>query len=844
MAKKRLFLIDATAFCYRAFYALQGLSTSFGQPTNAIYGFINILNKILKDHAPDYLAVCFDVSRDTFRAKKFAEYKMNRPPMPEGLSSQIPIIKEVIKAYNIAIYEKEGFEADDIIASISGKAEKTGVLVTVVSSDKDMLQLVNSNISVFSPYKDTGTLYDKEKVQERFGIDPEQVPDLIALMGDSVDNIPGIPGIGEKTASSLVKKFGSVGKLINGLSGIESLKLKKSIEDNIETIKLNRELAELNKGIDIDVDLKALEPKPANYEELFRIYKRLEFKKLLQSLPQAEEKQAQAEVLKDSQLKGLIAEGEELALYGKSLQEMVFSCHGRIFLLKDPGANIKAILCDDKIKKVGHDLKNIKLNLFKQGVALEGLCFDTMIAGYLLNPSKPGFSLVDLSLDYLDIRVNAESLGNPRAVSLITELKPRLEQELKGKGLDKLFRETELPLVEVLSEMEMAGIKLDTAVLKELSNDLGKRLVILVKDIFKLSGSEFNINSPKQLAEVLFEKLKLPVVKRTKTGPSTDEEVLRNLAVSHELPALLLEYRQLTKLKNTYIDPLPQLIDAKTGMIHTSFNQTGTETGRLSSANPNLQNLPIKSEAGSQIRRAVVAFDKNSLLISCDYSQIELRILAHLSKDKKLISAFLDGKDIHKATAALIYNIGPEEVTKAMREVAKRINFGIIYGLSSWGLSRDLKIPVVEAQNFIDSYFAKYSRVKEYIDEQIALAKKEGFVTTILGRRRYLPEINSKNISIRQLAERQAVNTPIQGSASDLIKLAMIRIQKEIKDFGLRSRMIMQIHDELVFNVPSVELEEFSGNVRNAMEGVLKLDVPVKVSIKKGRNWLEMEEVR
>ena len=843
MKKAQVYLIDATAFCYRAFYALSGLATSFGQPTNAIFGFMNILNKILKEHKPDYVAVCFDVSRDTFRQKKFAEYKMQRPPMPNDLVSQMGLIREIIKAYNLKIFEKEGFEADDVIATLAQLGKAKGLEVVVVSSDKDILQLVNDKVKVFSPYKDEGTLYDQEKVKERFGVDPEIIPDVISLMGDAADNIPNVPGIGEGFAVKLIQEFGSLDNLLKNIDQVKQERIKKALKENIATIELNKELVILDKKIDLDFNLEEMKVVEPDYKELARIFKYLEFKKLLQGLPLEKEAEESVKIneIDDQKLKDLIKDGEELVLSGQNFENLIFFAQANIFRVKNPGENLKSLLANNRIKKVGHDLKALKVSLSKADIKLEGLYFDTMIASYLINPAKSGYLLSDVVWDMFG---KAETIiSNEKAVGLVAKLKERLEKELADKSLLKLFRETEMPLVQVLAEMEINGIKLDLEVLKKLSIDIEKRLGELIKDIYRISGCEFNINSPKQLSEVLFEKLKLPIVKKTKTGASTNEEVLNVLAKKHELPAHLLEYRQLTKLKNTYIDTLPLLVDTKTGRIHTSFNQTGTETGRLSSSSPNLQNIPIKTEIGRNIRRAVIADGKNNFLLSCDYSQVELRILAHLSGDETLIAAFKHGDDIHKATAALIYAVEEKEVTQDMRETAKRVNFGIVYGLSSYGLSRDLGISLDDAQRFIDAYFLRYPKVKTYIEAQIKKAESDGFVTTILGRRRYIPEIKNKNIGIRQFAQRQAVNTPIQGSASDLIKLAMIEIHNLLNTKDLKSQMTIQIHDELVFDVPTPELKEMLGLIKDRMENVLALDVPIAVEIKKGKNWLEMEDL-
>lgn len=845
MREKRLYLIDATAFCYRAFYALKGLSTSFGQPTNAIYGFINMLNKILKERKPEFIAVCFDVSRDTFRLKKFAEYKINRPAMPDGLSSQIPLIKEIISAYRLTIFEKAGYEADDIIASLVKKAKEKNIATTIVSSDKDILQLVDEDTLVFSPYKDEGIIYDANKVLERFGVKPSRISDIIALSGDDIDNIPGARGIGEKTATELIKTFDSVENLLNNIEKIKQEKIKTAIKDNFDKIRLSKELAVLEEDIDLDFKLDELKISEPDYQELFRLFKYLEFKAFLKDLPALKDESEKIKItsVKDEELKSLMNEQDELFLYGENLEDLVFCAKDKFFRLNDNGPSLREILSNPNIKKIGHDLKKLKVSLAKQGFTLAGLYFDTMIAAHLINPSKSEYSLNELAWDYLAKVIQDKTIDNAKAISLIVQARPKLEKNLKDKSLFDLFREVEMPLVEVLAYMELNGIRLDLKILNSLSKDLEKRLIELVEEIYDMSGCQFNINSPKQLRNVLFEKLKLPVVKKTKSGASTDEEVLRKLADKHKLPRLLLEYRQLMKLKSTYIDTLPDLVDKKTDRIHTCFNQTATETGRLSSSNPNLQNIPIKTDLGRNIRRAIIAFSQDSYLLSCDYSQIELRILAHISKDENLISAFRKDKDIHKITASLIYNMEEKDVTDQMRETAKRVNFGIIYGLTFYGLSRDLAIPQDQAQAFIDAYFLRYPKVKEYIQQAIEKAEKHGYVTTILGRRRYIPEINNKNQAIRQFAQRQAVNTPIQGSASDLIKLTMIHIYEQIKQENLKVKMILQIHDELVFDVPENELRTSIGLIKDKMENALKLDVPIKVDIKKGKNWLEMEPV-
>ncbi|HNW39276.1 MAG TPA: DNA polymerase I [Candidatus Omnitrophota bacterium] len=843
MAKKSFFLIDATAFCYRAFYALKVLSTAAGQPTNAVYGFINILNKILKEQKPDYLVCCFDLSRETFRQKKFAQYKMQRPAMPDALISQIPLIKEVIAAYGVPIFEKAGFEADDLIAALAKKAAAESLAVTIVSSDKDILQLVDKNISVFSPHKDSGVFYDTAKVKERFGVAPEQVVDIIALMGDAADNIPGVPGIGDKTAQKLILEFGSLEKLIKNIAKITPEKIKAMILEHREQINLNKELITLDQALDLDLDLEKAKTGQPDYPRLASVFKKLEFKKLLSELPLACQDKTVSTSLCDcdqEELSAMLKHGDEIAIYGSSSEDLYFAVKGKFFSAKPVRTALRAALADPRIKKTGHDLKKLKVSLFKEGWILNGIDFDVMIAAYLLNPSRSSYALEDLALENLGEFIRPGSLDAKEALALTVRLKPFLLQALGEKSLSKLFFDLEMPLVGILAVMEQDGIKLDLELLNNLSRDIEHRLIKLISDIYQASGTQFNINSPKQLGQVLFEKLALPVIKKTKTGPSTDEEVLKRLAEKHALPVLLLEYRQLTKLKNTYVDALPKLVDPSNGRVHTSFNQTGTETGRLSSSNPNLQNIPIKTDIGAKIRQAIITSGKNNCLLSCDYSQIELRVLAHLCGDPTLVAAFHKHQDVHRLTASLICNLPESKVEERMREVAKRVNFGIIYGQSAFGLSKDLGIPVRQAQDFIDAYFLRYPKVREFIEAQIKKAQEEGFVVTLLGRRRYIPEINNKNIGLRQFAQRQAVNTPIQGTASDLIKLAMIKIAAQITSRNLKAKMILQIHDELVFDLPISELDILAGLVKNEMENVMKLNVPVKVDMKKGANWLEM----
>ncbi|MDD5005228.1 MAG: DNA polymerase I [Candidatus Omnitrophica bacterium] len=853
----RVCLIDAHSLCYRAFFAIKAnLATSYGQPTNAVYGFINMLNKILSDVKPDYVAICFDVAKPTFREEKFKEYKIDRPSMPDDLKTQIPLIKEIISAYNIRIIEKEGFEADDLIATFASRAKKKNLEVTIVTSDKDMLQLVDSDIKVYNPYKEDGIYFSPKEVEEHFGVKPRNIVDLLSLMGDSTDNIPGAKGIGEKTARELLGEFKDIDGLFKNIDKIKSDKVKNLIKDNKKNIKLSQELVVLEKDVDIDIDLKDLSLKEADYEKLYALFSKLEFKTLLKSLSQKVTPMTfgkEIDFIKNikqtqdlRQLESDLKNTKEFSFYIDISQEQprtfIYAGKDKLYVLTDKD-KLSSIFADKNLGKIGNDIKNAKLIFDKFGVDIRGGLFDIMIAAYLINPARTDYQIETLLYDYLNIGpFGKEDLKNQEAV-FIYKLKEILDKELGDKNLSGLFYKLEIPLIGVLFRIEKNGIKLDCKLLADLSEKLDKELNKLMQEIFNISGREFNLNSPKQLREILFDELKLPIVKKTKTGPSTDEEVLNKLSLQHKIPQLILKYRQITKLKSTYVDVLPDLCDKKDHRIHSNFLQIGTETGRLSSNNPNLQNIPVKSELGREIRSAFIASSKDWSLFSCDYSQIELRMLAHLSKDEVLAKAFEQDLDIHKATAALIYGVDLKDVEDKMREVAKRVNFGVIYGMSAYGLSKDLDIGLDVAQDFIDTYFLRYPKVKVFIEGQIKLARDKGYVATIMGRRRYLPYINSKNIGLRQFSERQAVNATIQGSAADLIKLAMINIQEELDKKKMQTKMVIQVHDELVFDFPDDEKSQLVKIVKSGMEEAIKLDVPVKVSLKIGQNWAEMKEI-
>ncbi len=858
MDGSKLCLIDANSLFYRAYFAVSpSLTTSSGQPTNAVFGFVRMVNKILEELKPEYLAICFDVGRVTHRTKKFAEYKINRPAMPDALLAQVPIIKEVVRAYNFQVFELEGFEADDVIAAIARRAKEKFGKVVIVSSDKDILQLVDETIEVYNPYKEEGLVFSEKVVKERIGVEPKRIKDLIALMGDASDNIPGAHGIGEKTALGLLKEFETVEDLIKNKDKIKREALRKTVEKNTESIRLSRDLATLDDDIPLDFKLEDLKVKEPDNDKLWELFSRLEFKGMLKKL--SEERlsaapQPSLEVPKEkaadiSEILKRAARENAFAFYinedesGGSELALNIACDEKcVYDIKASG-DIKKLFSQAENTAIGYDVKSSRRALRRLDVEPKVKFFDCLIAAYLLESSRSALELESLLWDYLSLKGLSRLDYFGKESHFLFKLRDVLASRLKEKGLNDLFRDVEMPLVDVLFKMESAGIKIDTKVLKGLSSELEKKLTKLIASIYDLAGCEFNINSPKQLGEVLFQKLKMPVVKKTKTGASTDEEVLRKLSRDYELPKILLEYRTISKLKTTYIDALPELVDKMTGKIHSSFNQTGTETGRLSSSSPNLQNIPIKTELGRRIRQAFVPSDGFDSLVAADYSQIELRILAHLSGDETLIDAFKEGRDIHRHTASLIFSVDEKDVTEEMRENTKRVNFGIIYGMSAYGLAKDLGIDPALAQGFIDEYFMRYPKVKSYLESSIEFVKENGYCLTILGRRRYLPEISSSNLAVRQFAQRQAVNAPIQGSAADLIKLAMVKIDRRLNEKGLRSRLILQVHDELVFEVRDDEKKDLIKLVRDGMENVLKLKVPVKTDISTGKNWLEMEEI-
>jgi len=881
-----LYLIDGNSYIYRAFYAIRNLSGSDGTPTNAIFGFTNMLLKLLKEKKPDYFGIVFDMPGPTHRHEVFKEYKANRSPMPDDMIPQVPLIKEIVNAFNIPIIEKQGYEADDILGMIAKDAEAKGIDVFIATGDKDMCQVVSPKVRLCDTMKDKVT--EEKDVVERYGIKPEQFPEILALMGDASDNIPGAPGIGEKTAVKLLKEFGDLNNLIENHEKIKNTRARNAVAGNIDNIRLSRELATLVLDVPLDVSVKDLEIREPEWDRLLEYFKKFEFTSLMRQIQQkkktaVEDKTEYITITDKKTLKKVLASIDdeitidtettssspmEAKLVGISLAintdnayyiPIAHSYEGvpEQLPLDQVIEQMKECLEDESISKNGHNIKYDLIVLRNAGVDLKGIGFDTMLASYLLNPNKSNHNLTDVSMEQLGMqKISFKDLlgkdkkdfsevpideatrysGEDSAAAL--KLKQHFEPELTNNQLDELFREIEVPLIEVLADMETEGIKIDTALMDKFSKKMSKELSSVEQRIYFTAGEEFNINSPKQLQEILFEKIGLKPLKKTKTGYSTNIDVLEQLALQHELPKEIIEYRGLSKLKNTYVDALPRLVNPNTGRVHTSFNQTVTATGRLSSSEPNLQNIPVRGDWGKKIRKAFIV-EAGNLLLSSDYSQIELRIFAHLSGDKELVKVFKNDGDIHTMTACGLFGTKPTNVTDDMRRTAKTVNFGIIYGISPYGLSQQLGIPVDEAKHYIDTYFTRFSGVRGYIDMLIRDAAEVGYVTTIFGRKRAVPELKSSNRNIRQFGERLATNTPVQGSAADIIKVSMLNIQRRIKKENLKTRMLLQVHDELLFEVPEDEKDIALKLVRQEMENVVVLSVPLKVDIGIGKNWAE-----
>lgn len=891
---QKIILIDGHSLAYRAFYALPDtMKTSSGIPTNALYGFTSMLMKII-DENPDFIAICFDLKEPTFRHKEYKEYKAKRQVQPPSLTEQLPYIKEISETLGIPIYTKEGFEADDVIGTLAKEAEKQGLQAEIVSGDKDLFQIASPHIHVLRTTKGISemNLYDPSKIKEEMGISPNQIPDFKALRGDPSDNIPGIPGIGEKTALKLLEEFHSLENLLENIGKIENQKLREKIEQNKDLAILSKRLGTIITNVPIEIDFKKAKREPLNWQEIIPLFEKFEFRSLVKKYSgrddsntlfaaQIEDKKEHLHqqkynykcILDENELKKLAEEIERNKLFAFDTEttglntftaEMVgisicmekekayylpVKLKGEKTLsLKKIKEHLIPVFENENIKKYGHNLKFDIEILAQAGISVKGIAFDTMVAAYLIDPTGgTSIALKNLSSGLLNrktlslseilpekkstfdaVKIEDATLYACQDADLTFQLVEILKTKLEEKGLLKLFYEVEMPLVEVLVKMEENGIYIDKDKLAELSKELTKKIKKLKENIYILAGEEFNLDSPKQMQEILFKKLNLPSFKKTKTGFSTDASVLEELAPEYEIARLLLEYRTLSKLISTYIDALPQIINPKTGRIHTSFNQTITATGRLSSSNPNLQNIPAKGELAQEIRSAFIPEKKAWKMLSADYSQIELRILAHLSQDENLIQAFKNDEDIHAATAQAV---GVE------RSKAKAINFGIVYGISEFGLAKQLGIKKHEAAEFIALYFNKYPKVKEFMDKTIEKAREDGFVTTLLGRKRSMLDINSPNLNQRLFAERTAINTPVQGTAADMIKIAMINIQNEIEKQNLKSKMLLQVHDELVFEVAPKEEEPLSKIVEDQMKRALPLNVPIKIDLTLSSNW-------
>ena len=872
----RLFLIDAMSFIFRAYHAMarqRGMSTRKGLPTAAIYVFVNMLRKLRDDFSPHYLAAVFDVAAPTFRDQQFKEYKANRTEMPGDLAQQIPFIRRALEAYRIPILEVPGYEADDVIGTLATKAVAEGRPVYVVSSDKDMLQLVNEHVLVLNPPKDN-LIADAAKVEEILGVPPERVIDVMALRGDSIDNIPGAPGIGDKGSVEIIKRFGSLEDALDRATEVERKTYRESLQNNREQILLSKKLVTIDCHVNIELDVEKMHAGDPDLEALRNLFTELEFTSLLKELLPVVEAQPgnYAEARSAENVRSVLralSEGEALAVavetepttgqaepedagegellplvsevpVSKSRSIAISVLSGSALTVvpeTDAAAELRSALEDPKLPKTIHDWKSSAHAL--AGVSIGAVRHDTRLYSYLLDPTYSSHALPEVVLRHFNLKLGG-SLAE--AADMTGRLATRLRKDVEETRLLKLYEEIDLPLVPVLTRMEQAGVAIDRAALARMSTRLEREIEAKAQEIYQCCGSEFNVNSPKQLGDVLFNKLNLPKPVKYGKGKtiSTAVDVLEELAASHQAPKLVLEYRQLSKLKSTYVDALPALLNFGTGRLHTTFDQTGTATGRLSSANPNLQNIPIRTELGREIRAAFTAAP-GCVLLAADYSQIELRLLAHYSKDPLLVEAFRRGDDIHTLTASQVFGVPPLMVTPDHRRQAKVVNFGIVYGLSPFGLSQNLGIETSEAKKFIDAYFEKYRGVRAFIDRTLDETRREGRVKTLFGRIRPIPDINSKNYNLRGFAERTAVNTPLQGTAADLIKLAMIRIDAAIIERGLKSRMTLQVHDELVFEVPEAEIETMRSLVRDQMEKVHPLEVPLLVEIGVGENWRDLE---
>jgi len=896
---ERFFIIDGMAIAYRAYFAFinRPLINSKGMNTSAVFGFVNTLEKILSDEKPDHVAVAFDTAEPTFRHERYAEYKATREKMPDDMVEQLPYLKDIVKAYNIPLLELPGWEADDIIGTLARRAESEDLECYLVTPDKDFMQLVTERVKMYRPGKrsDQYEIVDIEGVREKFGVTPEQVVEVLGLMGDSSDNIPGVRGIGEKTAIPLIQEYGSITALYEHLDDIAKKGVRTKLEDQRDEAFLSRDLVVIDTAAPVDVDPQDLRFAEKDRETLRSIFEELEMRSFIEKL---EEESGDGSTGSSTGMKDIESEQHEYvtvttaaeldAMVQEIAAEMEFCFDtetsgrhplhselvGMSFAVRPRHAwyvpangtlarddiveAVRPLFSGDAVL-IGQNLKFDLLVLRRLGIACDLPLYDTLLAAYILRP-EGDHNMDALAMQYLNYRpvpistligkgrkqlsmadIPVEQVAPYAAedADITLQLAGVLRKEIANTGQAKLLAEMEFPLVHVLTEMEFTGVRIDTGILEEISLDLEKQIDRITTEIHTLAGGEFNIKSTKQLGEVLFERLELPARKKTKTGYSTDVSVLESLVGIHPIIEHILLYRQLTKLKSTYVDALPKLIHPETGRVHTSYNQAVAATGRLSSTDPNLQNIPIRTEAGREIRRAFVPSDEGRVLLSADYSQIELRLAAEISGDEGLLEAFASGEDIHTSTAVRLFEISADEVTSEQRRRAKTTNFGILYGISAFGLAQRLGIENNDAKELIDIYFEKYPRINRYIADTIAFCKEHGYVETLLGRRRYIPDIRSKNRNVRMFAERTAINAPIQGSAADMIKIAMIRIHRELRERGFAAKMIMQVHDELIFDVPEAEADELHALVVDRMRTAMDLRVPIDVEAGTGRTWLE-----
>lgn len=883
----RVILIDAHSLIYRAFFALPPMSTSDGRVTNAVYGFTSMLAIVLASR-PEYAIAAFDLGKPTFRSQEYEQYKAGRRAMPDDLRPQMDMVREVLGGFSIPIYGVEGFEADDVIGTLARIADERGHAVTIVSGDLDCLQLVTESVEALVPRRGiTDTfVYGPDQVRQRYGFEPPQLVDFKALRGDTSDNIPGVPGVGDKTAAKLVQDFGSVEALLDRVDELPEGRLKKSLAENADKIRLGKRMVTIVKDVPVELELDRARWTRYDYDKVRRVFDHLEFRQLLTRFPPPDQVPVQPSLVFEAapapaglglvtdatQAASLLDGSSDVAVFtftegvgrGARVCGLGVSTGAKTFYASSPEAMdaVASTLSGREIS--GHDAKETELALRSLGGGKRDWKFSTFLAAYLLGAGSRDPRLEDLAHEFLEVTlVSTEQLlgtgraaRKPSAVSeneaaeyaarraeAILNLRPRLEAEMRNLGVDYLFHEIELPLAGVLADMESEGVAIDVPYLKQMQDELGQQLAAIESEVEQVAGQKFNLNAPQQLAKVLFEDLRLPVGKRTKTGYSTDADTLEALRDKHPIIGLILEHRQLSKLKSTYVDALPQLVDPLTGRVHTSFGQASTATGRLASSNPNLMNIPIRTELGQRIRRAFKAGRPDHALVSADYSQIELRIAAHLSGDPKLLGAFAAGQDIHTATAAAVFKIPIESVDPNQRRLAKVANFGSIYGQGEYGLSQQLGITGDVAREFLGQYWSTYSRLREYLDSVRQKAREEGFVVSATGRRRAIPDLRSPNFQLRSAAERMAINFPMQSLAADIIKIAMVRLHREIEADNIEGRMLLQVHDELLFEVPRGEVDSFAERVPRIMTGAYELETGIEVEMKVGPNWADTKKL-